>query len=258
MIDTTEYRMAEILRRRARQVGARPEQESTQCEYPARTPISEESSMSLSTNHASPLPPVVKPRTGITFDPSSGQWTARIMSNGRLRFLGMFPSRDLADESYEQARRDQIESQSARTAKGEAEAVKTEGLPKGVRFDPKTRKYLARIMRDGVRQEIGYFSSADEAGGAYQKARERAYSARGKPKAKPGPKPKGKPASPTARRPESVKASDCGAMEVQPPTPLKSATIADSAHKPSGHPCSPLASIVREGDTLSGKFMPSG
>lgn len=41
---------------------------------------------------------------------------------------------------------------------------------KGVRWHPSSRKWWARIRRDGREQSLGYFHSADEAGAAYRAA----------------------------------------------------------------------------------------
>ena len=73
-----------------------------------------------------------------------------------------------------------------------------EKLPRGVRYDPKSRKWVARILQGKVRKHLGSFASIEAASAAYEAARASAYGSRGsskpeepvKPRAKPGPKPR--------------------------------------------------------------------
>jgi hypothetical protein len=85
--------------------------------------------------------------------------------------------------------------------------------PPGVRWDKKSRKWVARIALNGQRTHLGSFPTRGEASDAYESARQGAYASRGK-KAKPGPKPKAVPKPDT---PPMVSAPETPPVVAGPP-----------------------------------------
>lgn len=113
---------------------------------------------------------------GVSWHKKYKKWLAQIQIRNKKTVIGFYDSPEIAHVAYCVAAMElhgefsNIEIKAvAAIADGFVPYIKRENSSgfKGVKFDKETRKWVARIMRDGVRKELGRFETPELAHEAY-------------------------------------------------------------------------------------------
>jgi hypothetical protein len=102
---------------------------------------------------------------GVSFNKKLQKWTASIEINGKQFHLGVFSSEEQAKNSYQYALTHQEEITNRHVKE------KTSKY-KGVSWNKRANKWIARIQINDKRVCLGYFNTQEEASQAYLKAKE--------------------------------------------------------------------------------------